>query len=386
MAGIQHLQVEPNGDPRFDITPDGNVSRTVTGYHAMRTALAAARELLDEDSDFHAYCVQLVLAIIRFRTLTVLPGALGFEKGSLFAWISPKDVAPPLSLFQTYTERLTEVAGATCFDTRAKGTVPERVIAMQNSRRARCMAGEPPLVNLILDLRRPTEFSSLLFSDWLMGLGTYHAAPTVVVDSPSAPAKGSAFYDRSYPITRRGRCCDYDVIELLASRTVPREGRGPLPGGVRDSSEYSWLVNALHGEFSAANRWGEMHRSIFTWVCYCISQSGVRAVALLEKPRDRVRLMLGEVRRRFTAKRSHRPVWDEFDDDLQTSDRMAREVAEREAAAGRRGRGKGKVDETTSAAKPARTRGTSRRPAPPSRQMPRPRAKGKRKRPRHALS
>eukprot|EP00741_Cyanophora_paradoxa_P023193 tig00021572_g22401.t1 len=187
--GIQHLQVEPNGDPRFDITPDGNVSRTVTGYHAMRTALAAARELLDEDSDFHAYCVQLVLAIIRFRTLTVLPGALGFEKGSLFAWISPKDVAPPLSLFQTYTERLTEVAGATCFDTRAKGTVPERVIAMQNSRRARCMAGEPPLVNLselvqhgsdlegILDLRRPTEFSSLLFSDWLMGLGTYHAAP-----------------------------------------------------------------------------------------------------------------------------------------------------------------------------------------------------------------
>eukprot|EP00741_Cyanophora_paradoxa_P009743 tig00000147_g9439.t1 len=122
--GIQHLQVEPNGDPRFDITPDGNVSRTVTGYHAMRTALAAARELLDEDSDFHAYCVQLVLAIIRFRTLTVLPGALGFEKGSLFAWISPKDVAPPLSLFQTYTERLTEVAGATCFDTRAKGTVP----------------------------------------------------------------------------------------------------------------------------------------------------------------------------------------------------------------------------------------------------------------------
>eukprot|EP00741_Cyanophora_paradoxa_P009744 tig00000147_g9440.t1 len=173
-----------------------------------------------------------------------------------------------------------------------------------------------------------------------------------------------AFYDRSYPITRRGRCCDYDVIELLASRTVPREGRGPLPGGVRDSSEYSWLVNALHGEFSAANRWGEMHRSIFTWVCYCISQSGVRAVALLEKPRDRVRLMLGEVRRRFTAKRSHRPVWDEFDDDLQTSDRMAREVAEREAAAGRRGRGKGKVDETTSAAKPARTRGTSRRPAP----------------------
>eukprot|EP00741_Cyanophora_paradoxa_P017125 tig00020960_g16537.t1 len=29
--GIQHLQVEPNGDPRFDITPDGNVSRTVTG-------------------------------------------------------------------------------------------------------------------------------------------------------------------------------------------------------------------------------------------------------------------------------------------------------------------------------------------------------------------
>eukprot|EP00741_Cyanophora_paradoxa_P023194 tig00021572_g22402.t1 len=85
-----------------------------------------------------------------------------------------------------------------------------------------------------------------------------------------------------------------------------------------------------------------MHRSIFTWVCYCISQSGVRAVALLEKPRDRVRLMLGEVRRRFTAKRSYRPVWDEFDDDLQTSDRMAREVAEREAAAGRRGRGKGK--------------------------------------------
>eukprot|EP00741_Cyanophora_paradoxa_P011353 tig00020555_g10966.t1 len=95
-----------------------------------------------------------------------------------------------------------------------------------------------------------------------------------------------------------------------------------------------------------------MHRSIFTWVCYCISQSGVRAVALLEKPRDRVRLMLGEVRRRFTAKRSHRPVWDEFDDDLQTSDRMAREVAEREAAAGRRGRGKGKVDETTSAPSP----------------------------------
>eukprot|EP00741_Cyanophora_paradoxa_P001876 tig00000520_g1818.t1 len=100
-------------------------------------------------------------------------------------------------------------------------SIPRRE-SNQAERRARCVRGEPPLVNLselvqhgsdldkwrvvyvpervavqrmarLIDPRRPDEFSSLLFSDWLLGIGTYRAAPTVVVDRPVGPDEGLRF-------------------------------------------------------------------------------------------------------------------------------------------------------------------------------------------------
>eukprot|EP00741_Cyanophora_paradoxa_P018399 tig00000204_g17763.t1 len=371
-------------DPRdWDETPDTPVSPALTGYHAMRSALAAAREILHEDCDFHAYCVQLLLAIIRFRTLTVVPGALGFGKNSLFEWITPHDVAPPVTQYQTYAARLREVAGAACFDKSSEGTVAARVLATQAERRARCVRGEPPLVNLselvqhgsdldkwrvvyvpervavqrmarLIDPRRPDEFSSLLFSDWLLGIGTYRAAPTVVVDRPVGPDEGlrfrhhpdadplmrgpsiEAFLDRRYPVPRRDNHREVDVLDLLASRAVPRLGPPDLVKNERRSSpEFLWLMKALQGEMDSAARNGEFTWCVFVWVCYCMSQSGVYATTLLDQPAHRMRLVYGEVRRRYKGPHTNSSVWDKHNEIIASCDALARTVATT-----RRGRGK----------------------------------------------
>eukprot|EP00741_Cyanophora_paradoxa_P023806 tig00021622_g22995.t1 len=282
-------------DPRdWDETPDTPVSPALTGYHAMRSALAAAREILHEDCDFHAYCVQLLLAIIRFRTLTVVPGALGFGKNSLFEWITPHDVAPPVTQYQTRAPRplragraplvnLSElVQHGSDLDKWRVVYVPERVAVQRMAR--------------LIDPRRPDEFSSLLFSDWLLGIGTIEA-----------------FLDRRYPVPRRDNHREVDVLDLLASRAVPRLGPPDLVKNERRSSpEFLWLMKALQGEMDSAARNGEFTWCVFVWVCYCMSQSGVYATTLLDKPAHRMRLVYGEVRRRYkgptpTVRRHHAP-------------------------------------------------------------------------------